>query len=776
MGRLTRPDIVTMNSAISACAKSSKWIKAIQLLDVSKHVQQGPDMFTYGAAIRACEGNWRVAVQLLDEMQEGKLQPNEVISASTVRACSRGNPEASIQLFESLKRKGIRQNKFSYTAALSACHVDQYLWSWSLWCLQEMKADGIEIDIGALNAVMGACQSAHYWGRLQKQDSQLVERVFEDVRYLQLAPDVITYSHAMAAAKEAGSWQRALELLNEAHADQLQPDSALYTHAISACASGSSWENALQLLAAAAALGPVTYHYSSAMAACAEATQWEQAVALVPEMAEASLEPEVVTYTALISAYLNGGHWPMALQLLSEMQRKDSQPNHITFTSGVKACMPSQNFAFAVRWKQEMERLGVQPYFTTYVYLVSLAAEVREWKWVEYFLAEVTVRYPNAENFDNRQAGELLTLDGTNDFSSSTNHWHAEISYDEKVRRHEASLTLAQRMGLVAPPAQPLTSEQWEQVKQASDQREDSTVPCSICLDDFRTRPQVILSCSHVFHGECLGSFERFAGKRHCPLCRCPYFDATIHHTGLMVWRKKCAGRIQKAWRGYKSRDELYSQLRQPDVRLGAPCMHRRFCGKALQALGGKLEKACEEHEDSLERFLQELDGSVAESSAALREGLCSFERLHATPMSSAGVHAASASSQEGQSSHPKSQSLPSKAEGEPSEWAAARRAVLSKVDCPICFQLCDLSSQGNRVELLSCSHVFHRTCLVSFESFHVFEVGPVCRQTYERRPWNLEARGEARPRPPRPGRGRDGRDGRGRQAAQRPNYRILHA
>ncbi|CAJ1331932.1 unnamed protein product [Effrenium voratum] len=674
-----------------------------------------------------------------------------------------------------------------------------------------MKADGIEIDIGALNAVMGACQSAHYWGRLQKQDSQLVERVFEDVRYLQLAPDVITYSHAMAAAKEAGSWQRALELLNEAHADQLQPDSALYTHAISACASGSSWENALQLLAAAAALGPVTYHYSSAMAACAEATQWEQAVALVPEMAEASLEPEVVTYTALITAYLNGGHWPMALQLLSEMQRKDSQPNHITFTSGVKACMPSQNFAFAVRWKQEMERLGVQPYFTTYVYLVSLAAEVlvsdhlsaredaerpmgpcvvtdgtRGEVWRAVALQAHLLGKPPRPNRtrsasarqDRPDPSPTARSDSTRSAPSAFRH--AEISYDEKVRRHEASLTLAQRMGLVAPPAQPLTSEQWEQVKQASDQREDSTVPCSICLDDFRTRPQVILSCSHVFHGECLGSFERFAGKRHCPLCRCPYFDATIHHTGLMVWRKKCAGRIQKAWRGYKSRDELYSQLRQPDVRLGAPCMHRRFCGKALQALGGKLEKACEEHEDSLERFLQELDGSVAESSAALREGLCSFERLHATPMSSAGVHAASASSQEGQSSHPKSQSLPSKAEGEPSEWAAARRAVLSRgeVDCPICFQLCDLSSQGNRVELLSCSHVFHRTCLVSFESFHVFEVHlcPVCRQTYERRPWNLEARGEARPRPPRPGRGRDGRDGRGRQAAQRPNYRILHA
>lgn len=206
---------------------------------------------------------------------------------------------------------------------------------------------------------------------------------------------------------------------------------------------------------------------------------------------------------------------------------------------------------------------------------------------------------------------------------------HAELDYDEKLRRHQASLSLAQRMGLVAEPAQPLTSVQWEHVKHASDSRQDSEVPCTICLEDFRTRPQVILSCSHVFHGECLRSFERFAGKRHCPLCRCPYFDATIHHSGLMVWRKKCASRIQRAWRGYTSRKELFNELRDPNIRKEAPALHRRCCGKVLQALGGKLEKACEDHEDALERFLQELDGSVAQSSALIREGLCGFEQLH---------------------------------------------------------------------------------------------------------------------------------------------------
>ncbi|CAK9023645.1 unnamed protein product [Durusdinium trenchii] len=212
---------------------------------------------------------------------------------------------------------------------------------------------------------------------------------------------------------------------------------------------------------------------------------------------------------------------------------------------------------------------------------------------------------------------------------SASGFRHAELDYDEKIRRHQASLSLAQRMGLVAEPAQPLTSMQWEVVKHRSDTREDSEVPCSICLEDFRMRPQVILSCSHVFHGECLRSFERFAGKRQCPLCRCPYFDATIHHSGLMVWRKKCASRIQRAWRGYLSRKELFNELRLPSVRKEAPTLHRRFCGKALQVLGGKLEKACEDHEDALDKFLEELDGSVAKSSAAIRDGLCGFEQLH---------------------------------------------------------------------------------------------------------------------------------------------------
>lgn len=324
----------------------------------------------------------------------------------------------------------------------------------------------------------------------------------------------------------------------------------------------------------------------------------------------------------------------------------------------------------------------------------------------------------------------------------------ADLDYDEKIRRHVASLSLAQRLGLVQGPAQPLSADQWEAVKHASDARDDSDAACSICLDDFCMRPQVILNCSHVFHGECLASFERFAGSRRCPLCRCERTDATHHYGGFMVWRRKCATRIQRAWRGYCSRRQVYEQMMRPECRADAPALHRRVCGRALAAVSSRMERVCEDRQDALDRFLASLDDSVAQSASQLRDGLVGFEQLHGAAIGvSAGGSAASstpiADPAPAPGGEPAATSLPAGGSCACDDrWAKARRAALSRgdeVDCPICFQDCELRGSGSaRVELLSCSHVFHRACILSFESFHVFEVHqcPVCRQSYERRPW----------------------------------------
>ena len=49
----------------------------------------------------------------------------------------------------------------------------------------------------------------------------------------------------------------------------------------------------------------------------------------------------------------------------------------------------------------------------------------------------------------------------------------------------------AQKLGLVNAPEQPLTDSAWQEVKQKSNERDDSVLPCVICKEDFGLEQQV---------------------------------------------------------------------------------------------------------------------------------------------------------------------------------------------------------------------------------------------------------------------------------------------
>lgn len=113
-------------------------------------------------------------------------------------------------------------------------------------------------------------------------------------------------------------------------------------------------------------------------------------------------------------------------------------------------------------------------------------------------------------------------------------------------------LTLAQSRGLVPAPSPLLTDDQWQAVERTAALRAGGSastpascgtpsgppataageggatlalatppaVPaqhesCSICMEAFGLRDQVLLSCSHTFHRSCLESFERYVPLPH---------------------------------------------------------------------------------------------------------------------------------------------------------------------------------------------------------------------------------------------------------------------
>ncbi|XP_050798229.1 RING finger protein 32 isoform X4 [Gopherus flavomarginatus] len=272
-------------------------------------------------------------------------------------------------------------------------------------------------------------------------------------------------------------------------------------------------------------------------------------------------------------------------------------------------------------------------------------------------------------------------------------------------------LTLAQKLGLIEPPSLPLTAEEWDKVKQRSIKQGDSVQPCAICREEFALQPQVLLSCSHVFHRACLKAFEKFAGKKTCPLCRKKQYQTRVIHDGARLFKIKCIMRIQACWRGYVVR-KWYKNLRKT-VPPQDSKLRKKFFEAKFQEISNRLLSS---YDTNIDEFFSEIDSSIAASRNVLQQ----LEEKFAP--------------------------LISETEWEKIQMQAFRQEIF---DCPICIMpLCHIThlpsvfseNSNNRYSrqtvLLSCSHMFHQICLQAFEEFSLGErlVCPLCRSCYQKK------------------------------------------
>ncbi|KAI2662516.1 RING finger protein 32 [Labeo rohita] len=306
-------------------------------------------------------------------------------------------------------------------------------------------------------------------------------------------------------------------------------------------------------------------------------------------------------------------------------------------------------------------------------------------------------------------------------------------------------LTLAQRMGLVAAPSRRLTAEEWAEVKTRSIQEGDSTQPCSICREEFRLQPQVLLSCSHVFHKVCLKSFEKFSGRKSCPMCRTEQYETRVIYDGARLYREKCAVRIQAFWRGYLVR-KWYSNVKKY-VPPKDQQLRRRFFEKKFQEMNDSLVQSCSM---DVEAFLSDIDRSVATSHHILRRFADKY--AGASEMEDKDWLEAQEKSLLGPALRPTCRHLSQSARAalaaqmfqfnsiKPStRWQHYRLSILTYAvqrgvqDCPICLNHLGSSKDDRNVLLLSCSHLFHEPCLQAFERFchEVKPTCPLCRSHY---------------------------------------------
>ncbi|NWX15787.1 RNF32 protein, partial [Aegotheles bennettii] len=291
----------------------------------------------------------------------------------------------------------------------------------------------------------------------------------------------------------------------------------------------------------------------------------------------------------------------------------------------------------------------------------------------------------------------------------STHHKNKEDAEKEYVLDPSPpQLTLAQKLGLVEHPSLPLTPEEWAKIKQRSLQHGDFIQPCAICREEFALQPQVLLSCSHVFHKACLKAFEKFTGKKSCPMCRKEQYQTRVIHDGARLFKIKCAIRIQAFWRGYIVR-KWYKNLRNT-VPPKDSKLRKQFFEKKVQQISDRLLSS---YNIDLDEFFSEIDSSIAASRDVFQQ-LEGKQALNET-------------------------------DWEKIQMQAFRQEIS---DCPICITplsptvhpTCPCSGNCNQFSrqtvLLSCSHLFHHTCLQAFEEFSLRErpICPLCRSYYQKK------------------------------------------
>eukprot|EP00435_Cladocopium_sp_Y103_P022248 s3437_g5.t1 len=226
-----QPDLLSFNTALSACASWRRWEEVLSLLDVQSRSPASPDAVGLSTAISSLPARqWATALQLFDAAEA----KDTVLCGSAISVLSKASEwQNALVLFFDMGRLQVRPNTFTCSAALSAC--DKGLqWILALELLKRCRRD--RLDGRAYCSALSACGKASQWPKALElfRQSQLVD-----------SSNLFTFNATLSACEKGQQWPWTIQLLEEAKHHQLQPDLISFNSSIQAAS--LHWPTALRL-------------------------------------------------------------------------------------------------------------------------------------------------------------------------------------------------------------------------------------------------------------------------------------------------------------------------------------------------------------------------------------------------------------------------------------------------------------------------------------------------------------------------------------------------
>jgi pentatricopeptide repeat protein len=120
-----KPNVITYNAAIRACAEAFDMDQAFALFEDLKDQGLEPSVVTYGSLMTACErvGNLEAASKVIRTMrkEDGHVKPNEVVFGAAISCCRKaGEGDRAYLLLRKMIKEGLTPNTATFNTALMA--------------------------------------------------------------------------------------------------------------------------------------------------------------------------------------------------------------------------------------------------------------------------------------------------------------------------------------------------------------------------------------------------------------------------------------------------------------------------------------------------------------------------------------------------------------------------------------------------------------------------------------------------------------------------------
>jgi pentatricopeptide repeat protein len=295
---------------------------AVACLNSMTHEGLRPNVISFAAAMSACKNEPRRVLDLLGRMEREGLKPNTVVLTTAINALARAAgsefTNTALEMLRDMESNGPEPNIFTYNTVTRAFAEAGQLEE-ALKVLLSIKNRGLRPDRFTFTTLLVAC------GRSKTNSSEQVKEVMTLMKEAGIVPDEIAFGAAIDAHRRGGNAVLAVDVLHEMIRNGIEPSPAHYNLVLRTLKVGKMAPMMFRMINALGARDNAKINgnsYELVIEALVDEGLWRESMVLVAEMDKRDYTLRLELCVRLVEVLEKARQYRVVLALYRKMVTK----------------------------------------------------------------------------------------------------------------------------------------------------------------------------------------------------------------------------------------------------------------------------------------------------------------------------------------------------------------------------------------------------------------------------------------------------------------------